>query len=127
MGEILMCRTTDSHATLWFRPLRGFFRKLVGLLGTTRDCAPVALCGCSSVHTFGMAYAIDVALVARNGKVVASRRDVPPNRVVRGPGARYALERPASKDSWPSVGSWVGLALTHNTDGKDRGDKHARE
>ena len=110
---------TDARATLDFAPLRGFWKKLKGLLGTACDAVPVALCGCSSVHTFGMVYDIDVALVARDGRVVAARRSVPPGRVVRGPGAQYALERPASPGPWPRPGSWVGLAMTNSSLAED--------
>ena len=133
MGEMLLCRLTDARATLAFAPLRGFRQKLMGLLGTRCDSPPVALCDCSSVHTFGMGYDIDVALVTHNGRVVASKQHVPPGRIVRAPGAWYALERPASTDPWPHVGSWLGIALTSSatketkaTKAIAREDDHAR-
>ena len=118
MSDLLLCRLTDARETLRFDVVRGFRRKMVGLLGTGRDARPVALCGCSSVHTLGMRYEIDIALVARDGHVLASRRAVPPGRMMWAPGARYALERPACGTPWPHVGSWVGIAMVEEG-GKD--------
>ena len=97
----------DSRATIAFEVLKGWKKKLKGLLGTNEDANPVALCGCSSVHTFGMKYALDVALVSRNGAVLASKRAVPPRRVMSARGAHYALERPCCEGPWPTNGTWV--------------------
>lgn len=94
---------------LAFRALRGWWERLVGLLGTGPGASPVALFPCSSVHTLGMRYAIDVALVADDGLVLASRRGVGPGCVVTAPGARYALERPTSDAPWPVRGAWVRI------------------
>ena len=47
---------------------------------------------CSSLHTFGMRFAIDVAFAARDGRVLRVIRSVPPRRVHRQPGAALALE-----------------------------------
>lgn len=99
----------DSRATLSFEVLKGWREKLKGLLGTNRHAEPVVLCGCSSVHTFGMRYSLDVALVSRNGAVLASRRSMPPRRVLSAYGAHYAFERPSSAAPWPTCGSWVSV------------------
>lgn len=90
-----------------FLLLVGVLERLVGLLGTRRGepgARPVMLCRCPSVHTVGMAYPLDVALVGAEGLVVGSWRALPPGRVVRAAGARLALERPAGEGSWPAVG-----------------------
>ena len=108
--EQIVCRTIDSQATLRFRALRGMGDRVVGLLGTDEGAEPVALCGCSSIHTWGMRYALDVALVSRNGLVLKSCKNVVPHRLLVAPGAYYALERPASEDPWPSAGSWIAIA-----------------
>lgn len=108
--EQIVCRTTDSQATLRFRALRGMGDRVVGLLGTDEGAEPVALCGCSSIHTWGMRYALDVALVSRNGLVLKSCKNVVPHRLLVAPGAYYALERPTSEDPWPSAGSWIAIA-----------------
>ncbi|MDO4797306.1 MAG: hypothetical protein Q4A01_04705 [Coriobacteriales bacterium] len=70
----------------------------------------MALLRCSSIHTFGMRYPIDVALVERTGKVLVSLRQVAPGRIVCASGAWVALERPSDADPWPQEGSWVSLA-----------------
>lgn len=123
MEEMVLCRSAAAEKTLSFRALRSWREKLVGLLGTGEEASPVALCGCSSVHTVGMAYPIDVALVSRNGKVLAARRGVPPFRLVRAPGAYYAFERPCSADSWPDVGSWLAIARCGGS-GPRKGREH---
>lgn len=101
---------TDARETLRFRALGGWRERAAGLLGTNDNAEPVALCPCSSVHTWGMRYALDIALVARNGEVLKSLRSVPPYRVLSVRGAYYALERPATDGPWPRHGSWLGIA-----------------
>lgn len=88
--------------------------RLKGLLGTRRgeDACAVALAPCASVHTFGMRFPIDVALVARDGRVLEAREDVPPGRLVCARGATYALERPSEGDLWPRAGSRVWVTHT---------------
>ncbi|MBR3316722.1 MAG: DUF192 domain-containing protein [Atopobiaceae bacterium] len=86
------------------RALTTGWERLVGLLGTDARARPVALVGCSSIHTLGMRYAIDVAFVSGDGHVLASCRAVPPARLVGARGATYVLERPTTKSPWPAVG-----------------------
>ena len=121
----MLCRSTAAGKTLSFKALHSWREKLVGLLGTGEEASPVALCGCASVHTVGMAYPIDVALVSREGKVLAVRRDVPPFRLVRAPGAYYALERPCSADAWPDVGSWLAIARCDGSRPRKECERHA--
>ena len=109
MVATVLCRMVDSRTTLTFESLHGFVQRMRGLLGPRARGRPVALVGCSSIHTLGMRYGIDVALVSRNGKVLLSRRDVGPGRIVSARGAWLALERPAEQTSWPCEGSWVSL------------------
>ena len=52
---------------------------------------------CSSVHTFGMRFAVDVAFAAGDGRVLRVIRGVPPRRVHRQPGAALALEAHAGE------------------------------
>jgi uncharacterized protein len=49
---------------------------------------------CSSVHTFGMRFALDLIFLAGSGEVLAARRAVPPSRLVRCRGADSVLELP---------------------------------
>jgi hypothetical protein len=52
---------------------------------------------CSSVHTFGMRFDLDVYFLARDGRVVSVRRRVPPRRVLWCRGACAVLEIPAGE------------------------------
>jgi uncharacterized membrane protein (UPF0127 family) len=54
-----------------------------GLLGRTSlpDAAALILAPCSSIHTFFMKFAIDVIFVARDGRVLSTRRALPPWRI----------------------------------------------
>lgn len=73
-------------------------RGLIGLNGLPEGAA-LLLPRCSSVHTFGMRFAIDVAFLDEHGEVIAERRGVRPWRIVRCPGAASALERQAEPTS----------------------------
>ena len=98
--------------TLGFRVLSSWFERLVGLLGTGPSAQPVVLMRCGSIHTYGMAYPIDVALVGSRGEVLASERALPlaseralpPCRVFSHAVAFCAFERPASPCPWPLAG-----------------------
>ena len=103
-------RRCGESEELMFRALLGPWERLRGLLGTDADAEPVALVGCSSVHTFGMRYPLDVAFVSREGVVLKTKR-VWPGHVVRCPHGSYVVERPACCGSWLREGERVGLAL----------------
>lgn len=94
----------QSSPTLGFRVLSSWFEKLVGLLGTDPSAPPVVLMRCGSIHTYGMAYPIDVALVGSRGEVLVSQRALPPRRVLSHAESFCAFERPASPCPWPVVG-----------------------
>lgn len=52
---------------------------------------------CSSLHTFGMRFPLDVLFLDGNLRVLAVRPRVGPYRAVLGPkGTRWSLEMPAS-------------------------------
>ena len=55
------------------------------------NCA-LRLPGCSSIHTFGMRFAIDAVFLDRDGHVLRIERGVPPWRVLRCPGAADVVE-----------------------------------
>lgn len=73
---------------------RTFWRRARGLLG----CAPpgprtgLLLASCSAVHTFGMAYAIDVAFISAEGRVLQWRQGLKPWRVALCLGAIAVVE-----------------------------------
>ncbi|MBE5023630.1 DUF192 domain-containing protein [Olsenella sp. DSM 107455] len=86
------------------RVLGTWLERLRGLLGTGPDAAPVMLVRCRSIHTFGMGYALDVALVGERGKVLAVRRALEPRTTLSHPRACCVLERPASAEPWVEEG-----------------------
>jgi uncharacterized protein len=74
--------------------------RLRGLLARPRLASGegMLLLGCPSVHTVGMRYAIDVAFLDAEGRVVRSIERLEPWRVgVGGAGAVHALELPAGR------------------------------
>lgn len=110
MAGYVVWGLADGSFKLIFRELERCGEKLVGLLGTTAaNAGPVVLCGCSSVHTFGMRYALDIALVSKEGEVIVVRHKVEPWHVVSAHGAYFAFERPASSDPWFVQGSRVDI------------------
>ena len=84
-------------------------RRLRGLLLTGRDARPVMLEGCASVHTFGMAYPIDVAFLGHDGSCLLSVRGMRPGRILGVRGSRRVLERPATDGPWPLRGERVEM------------------
>lgn len=75
----------------------GFRARLLGLALLGRaDAGPgLLLPRCSSVHTFGMKFALDVYFLAADGTLLETRRAVPPRRLVACRGAAAVLEVPA--------------------------------
>lgn len=90
-----------------FRALTGPLERLRGLLLTDRDAEPVALLSCASIHTFGMAYPIDVAFVGGDGRVLETRRALGPGRVLGNRRAAMTLERPQDTTPWLAAGEHV--------------------
>lgn len=90
--------------------LTRFLEKARGLLGTGPDAEPVALVGCSSVHTFGMRYALDIAFVSRDGRVIRVVRRLGPRRMASCWGSHVVIERPATEGPWLCEGDSVLLS-----------------
>lgn len=102
-------RLADGHEVDCLCALR-FRERLRGLLWADDANLPaeaLAFPRCRSIHTFGMAYPIDVAMVDPRGRVVLSVRGLGPGRVVREPRASLAVERRASGRPWPLEGEAV--------------------
>jgi uncharacterized membrane protein (UPF0127 family) len=81
-------------------PLAESFRsRLVGLAWRDRSRAGPGLVipRCSSVHTFGMRFELDVYFLGADGRLLLLRRRVPPRRVLRCRGAAAVLEVPAAE------------------------------
>lgn len=77
----------------------GFLSRLVGLAGLRRDevGAGLLIRHCSSVHTFGMRFALDLLFLDGRGEVLATRRGVRPRRFVSHRRAAAVLEIPAGQ------------------------------
>ena len=69
----------------------------LALLDCERAGRGLLIPSCRSVHTFGMRFTLDVVFLDAEGRVVELRRAVPPNRVLRCPGATAVLELPSPK------------------------------
>lgn len=79
---------------------RGFRTRLRGLAFRDRAAAGPGLLlpRCSSVHTFGMRFALDVYFLDAEGRVLFVRRSVPPGRVLWHRGACAILEIPSASE-----------------------------
>lgn len=81
-------------------PVATAFRaRLLGLAHLDRDQAGPGLLipHCSSVHTFGMRFAVDLHFLGGAGELLAIRREIPARRVVSCRGASAVLEIPAAE------------------------------
>ena len=89
--------------------LSSWRERLRGLLGSGEDARAVLITRCGSIHTFGMRYPIDVALLGELGEVLVSFRGVSPGEFRSHPEAWCTIERPARKGAWLEEGEqlWV--------------------
>jgi uncharacterized membrane protein (UPF0127 family) len=81
------------------RVARGSRARFLGLAYLGREGAGTGLVipRCSSVHTFGMRFPLDLYFLDENGETVAVRRGVPPRRLAFCGRARAVLELPAEE------------------------------
>ena len=69
--------------------------RLTGFL-VKRPCDCVLLISpCNSIHTFGMKFALDVAFFDSQGRVLLTKRQLPPGKVLFCKGAQGVLEKPS--------------------------------
>lgn len=75
----------------------GLRARLLGLSHLDREEAGVGLLipRCSSVHTFGMRFALDLVFLDGGGRACSARSEVPPRRVAWDRRASAVLELPA--------------------------------
>ncbi len=75
-GDTQICRAFYAN---------GFFTRLRGLMGRTLndDISGLLLVPCNQVHTFNMAYPIDIVYLAKDGTVVQIDAQVPPSKVLK--------------------------------------------
>jgi trehalose synthase len=81
-------------------PLASSFRsRLLGLAQLDCDEAGPGLLipSCSSVHTFGMRFPLDLVFLDRDGRPCSTRREVPPRRFAWDRRARAVLELPCRR------------------------------
>lgn len=78
--------------------------RLLGLAGLKDVPYPSALLilGCSSVHTFGMRFHIDVLFLDEHRDVIGERRGLGPCRIAWQRGAKAVLEFPSSYAEEPT-------------------------
>lgn len=88
----------EGRTLAHLRVADSFFARLVGLLHTRELAhdAGLLIRPCNAVHTLGMAYAIDVLFLSKEGRVLKVVHAMPPGRLgapVRG--AKQVVELPA--------------------------------
>ncbi len=85
---------------------KDFRTRLLGLSWRSRERAGPGLLipRCSSVHTFGMRFPLDVYFLDAEGRVLSARRRVPPRRVLWQRGASAILEIPSPPEGGESAG-----------------------
>jgi len=85
---------------------KDFRTRLLGLSWRSRERAGPGLLipRCSSVHTFGMRFPLDVYFLDADGRVISARRRVPPRRVLWQRGAAAILEIPSPPEGGESAG-----------------------
>ena len=91
-----------------------FMTRLIGLLGTKKLDKGKALVirPCSSIHTIGMKYAIDVVFLDKQNKIVKIINDMPAGKFSLCSGSSYVIELPAG--TIEATGTVVGdkISLT---------------
>lgn len=110
MAHVRLVSDERDGLVFEFRVLSTWAERLRGLLGTREDAGPVLLTRCGSVHTYGMRYPIDVALVGELGEVLCVRRALAPREVLGHARACLALERPSGEGPWPEEGEHLWVA-----------------
>jgi len=86
---------------------------MLGLSDKAEQPQALLIAPCHHIHTFGMRFAIDVAYLAANGRVLRVSRGLVPGKLPRGcPSAVAVLERRASEDDWLQPGQRIELAVS---------------
>lgn len=88
-----------------------WYARLKGLLGTRPSTTPILLAPCNSIHTFFMAYPIDVAFISSSGHVVKSCVAVPPGRMLKAREAKLVVERPHQAGTWFELGARLCISM----------------
>lgn len=93
----------NNHTTHTFNAVikRGFFSRMLGLIGKREEQRLCVFPQCSSIHTFGMQRTIDVLFLSPKGSVMKQVRALKPKKVCRCFGAATTIERLHSPAPWP--------------------------
>ena len=106
-------RTKGTVVADHVRPANTFWQRLKGLLGTSSLPIGYGLLikPCSSVHTFGMNYSIDVLFVNGNHCIIKIVDNMLPGKMSMASGSQYVVELPAGTAQWAacSVGDILDL------------------
>lgn len=114
-GEDQRCRGGVARAVGESREHRlivatRFWDRLRGFLASRPLGCVLLISPCSSIHTFGMKAALDVAFFDKEGSVLRSERSVEPGKVVRCKGAVGVLEQMSDdRNEWYREGEEVVL------------------
>lgn len=100
--------TVDGEPVAEVEVARSLAARSRGLLGRDGVATGLVLTPASSVHTFGMRFAIDVAYVARDGRVLALHTMVPGRMGLPRLRSRWVLETQARR-----MGEWGIRAGSH--------------
>jgi uncharacterized membrane protein (UPF0127 family) len=96
--EHIYYKSTKAEETQWtvlkVRVATNFFNRLKGLLASKKldNMEGMLLQNCSSIHTFGMHYSLDIVFLDKQGKVLKCEEYIKPFRIAIGRGATYTLE-----------------------------------
>jgi uncharacterized membrane protein (UPF0127 family) len=107
--------TTNSVIATRVDRLRGFFQRLLGLLGRNalRPDEGVWIAPCNAIHTLGMRMPIDVIFLDARGRILRVEHGVRPNRpalVCRRAQAVVELGSGALLDADVLLGDYLELA-----------------
>ena len=83
--------------------------RLKGLLFTDPDDITRLLIPCHDVHTFGMRYPLDIAFIARDGRVLDVHRNVSTRKRLRNRKASLVAERFSREGDWLKEGDVVRI------------------
>ena len=110
MARILDCPVPGG--SLRVRVADSFVSRALGLLvgAPLNSTEALLIAPCSSIHTFGMRYPIDVAFIDADARIVRIYQHVRPGRLRFALGARAALELHAGAAVRLGLGAGVHLA-----------------
>lgn len=99
---------TIGHADTWMKRFLGFKKK-----GLAKTIDGLLIYPCSSIHTIGMTFEIDVYFFDKKRRLISSYFNVRSGRCLFVPGARYVLELKAGEVVSPvlEVGEYLNFEL----------------